>query len=377
MAETGPTDSPRGKETAPPVCSPEVYTSPPPQPNERKPGQLSPEQVRQFFEEGYLLVKDYFTPEELQPVREAVEELVDDLAQRMRRAGKITDTHKDVGLFQRLTLLNKEYPGAAVVLHKKGKLPQAFRDLWSHERLLNVMEQFIGPEIAGHPIWNLRTKTPRNEEVTVPWHQDNAYLGVQSLGTLQPTAWIPLLDANKDNGCMQVVRGGHRKGITARHLCCVGGTWYVELPEDEIENTLGCDLKNDIVTCEVPYGGVLFLNNAIPHRSLENNTDQIRWSLDLRWQHPDKPCGFEGIKDVIPMRSAKNPDLKPDWEKFESVDRTANQQRKMNNESGAEDEFDTTIQGPWMLRWEIVNHNKHTRSLLGEDKGKNPIWTKA
>eukprot|EP00058_Branchiostoma_floridae_P020986 XP_002606476.1 hypothetical protein BRAFLDRAFT_93267 [Branchiostoma floridae] len=316
MADTGPTDTPQGKEAAPPACCPEVYTKPPPQPTEKKPGQLSQEQVRQYFDEGYVLVKDFFQPEELQPVRDAVEELVDELAQRMHKAGKITDTHQNAGLFSRLTLLNNDFPGAAVVLHKKGKLPQ-------------------------------------------------------------PTAWIPLLDTNKDNGCMQVVKGGHRKGITARHVCCVGGTWYVELPEDEIQNTLGCDLKNDIVTCEVPYGGVLFLNNAIPHRSLENNTDKIRWSLDLRWQHPYKPCGFEGIKDVIPMRSAKNPDLKPDWEKFESVDRTGNQQRQMNNEAGAEDEFDTTIQGPWMLRWEIVNHNKHTRSILGEDRGKNPNWTKA
>ena len=36
--------------------------------------------------------------------------------------------------------------------------PQAFQDLWTNERLLNVVEQFIGPDIAGHPVWNLRTK---------------------------------------------------------------------------------------------------------------------------------------------------------------------------------------------------------------------------
>ena len=35
---------------------------------------------------------------------------------------------------------------------------QAFQDLWMNERLLNVIEQFIGPEIGGHPVWNLRTK---------------------------------------------------------------------------------------------------------------------------------------------------------------------------------------------------------------------------
>jgi len=41
----------------------------------------------------------------------------------------------------------------------------------------------------------------------------------------QVTAWIPLLDATQHNGCLQVVRGGHRSGRTAKHTCCAGGTW--------------------------------------------------------------------------------------------------------------------------------------------------------
>ena len=49
---------------------------------------------------------------------------------------------------------------------------QSFRSLWSNERLLNVAEQLLGTnDIAGHPVWNLRTKTPQNEATTVPWHQ--------------------------------------------------------------------------------------------------------------------------------------------------------------------------------------------------------------
>lgn len=33
---------------------------------------------------------------------------------------------------------------------------------------------------------------------------DTAYLDRNSYTVLQPTAWIPLLDVNADNGCMQV-----------------------------------------------------------------------------------------------------------------------------------------------------------------------------
>ena len=60
--------------------------------------------------------------------------------------------------------------------------------------------------------------------------------------------------------------GGHRKGKTATHTCCAGGTWYVELDEENMVKELDVDMDKDIVTCEIPYGGVLFLQNCVPHR---------------------------------------------------------------------------------------------------------------
>ncbi len=142
---------------------------------------------------------------------------------------RISELHQDAGFFQRLTKLETEFPGANIMLHKLGRLPpvcaelplslltnevsidgspkgickttcidqqivfdsassdetlkrikraklsgqlQAFRNLWSNERLLNLAEQLLNTkEIIGHPVWNLRTKTPKNEATTVPWHQ--------------------------------------------------------------------------------------------------------------------------------------------------------------------------------------------------------------
>lgn len=41
---------------------------------------------------------------------------------------------------------------------------------------------------------------------------------------------------------------------------------YVQMDEEDAEKELGVDMAADVVTCEVPFGGVLFLNNVIPHR---------------------------------------------------------------------------------------------------------------
>eukprot|EP00966_Prymnesium_polylepis_P227009 5252593-Prymnesium_polylepis.1 len=103
---------------------------------------------------------------------------------------------------------------------------------------------------------------------------------------------------------MQVVRGAHRSGGTATHACCVGGTWYTEITPEEIEATLGADMQSDVVTCEVPFGSVLLLNNLVPHRSLPNYSGGIRWSLDLRWQRADEPNGFHGLKESKLMKRA-------------------------------------------------------------------------
>ncbi|KAK7488659.1 hypothetical protein BaRGS_00020112 [Batillaria attramentaria] len=349
---------------------PEVFDirAMPPQPKEKKAGQLPENMIRQFFEEGYVIVDEFFTQEELDACRVAIARQVDDLANLLYRAGKIKDLYTHYGLFERLTKIEAEFPGANIILHKQGRLPQAFRDIWAHPRMLNVVEQIIGPNIAGHPVWNLRTKTPDNEATTVPWHQDSAYLDNRSYEVMQVTAWIPLLDANRENGCMEVAARGHLKGKVATHQCCWRDTWYVMLDEKEMEKTLDVDLKKDTVLCPVPYGGMLLINNMIPHRSLNNLSNDIRWSLDLRWQRPDKSVGFYDLKEGVLMRTKDNPNLKINWEDFEQVERHIAAKKQVGKKELLEDagQFDTTIQGPWMKKWEMVHQNRHTATLSDE-----------
>ena len=46
-------------------------------------------------------------------------------------------------------LIEEQFKGSAVLVTVMGYLPPGFRHLWSNQRLLNVVEQFIGPDIAG------------------------------------------------------------------------------------------------------------------------------------------------------------------------------------------------------------------------------------
>ena len=76
-------------------------------------------------------------------------ECLDILANKLYNAGKIKDKCEDAGFYQQLILLEEQFKGAAVLMHKMGYLPPGFQNLWANERLLNVVEQLIGPNIAG------------------------------------------------------------------------------------------------------------------------------------------------------------------------------------------------------------------------------------
>lgn len=49
---------------------PEVYTVIPPQPVEKKPGQLEQWQLEQYFDKGFVVLPNFFSREELQPAIE-------------------------------------------------------------------------------------------------------------------------------------------------------------------------------------------------------------------------------------------------------------------------------------------------------------------
>ncbi|WAR31467.1 hypothetical protein MAR_034009 [Mya arenaria] len=344
---------------------PEVFDvrAMPAQPEVLKPGQLPREKIEQFFTKGYLVVEDYFTPEELDPMTPVLNQFVDNVANRLYKAGKVKDVYADLGFRERLCKLEEEFPGANILCFKQmGSVPQALKAIWANERLLNLIEQLIGPDIAGNPVWNLRTKTPRNDATTVPWHQvynvsivsrvlDCSYTDLESYRCLVPTAWIPFVDANEDNGCLQIMESGHMSGLVARHQCCWGGTWYNMLEEHEMRDTLEQQLQN------------FFVLITVSPLSLNNTSDHVRWSVDLRWQRASDPAGFYGLKGSVLMRSHDRPDLKIDWTEFDAVNRHELQDKLLADEMKSvpqdDPDFDTRVPGPWMRKWEITHVNKH------------------
>ena len=66
------------------------------------------------------------------------------MAQALYKAGKIANPCADAGFFERLTLLERQFPSASVLVHKQGVLPPEIAALWSSPQLMSAARQFLG-----------------------------------------------------------------------------------------------------------------------------------------------------------------------------------------------------------------------------------------
>ena len=170
---------------------------------------------------------------------------------------------------------------------------------------------------------------------------------------------------------MQLVKYGHLTGNVATHTNCSGDTWYTDLCKTMIEKELlnGESMEDLVVDCEVNEGSVLFLNNLIPHRSLDNFSDQVRWSLDLRWQNNGLPCGFEPVRNPLKIKDKRDKQFKCDWDQWTKVNRIKYVDTADNDlKESLRQSFDPHIGGPWMEKWELVNENGHTQWYFNNKK---------
>ena len=279
--------------------------------------------VEAYRNGGYLLLPGVFDEAALQPVHAAIEAEVDRLADRFYREGKVSSRFADEPFNRRLVLLCEEAGESVKIreLRTRAAVTPALYQFVRHPALLDLMTALLGPEVAWTGSFAVRVKLPETEETAFPWHQDTQYYGNPTQHLHVISVWIPLVDVDERNGCMHLLAGSHQWGL-------LGGARddqrVVRMFEDVEE-------RGKPVVLPMRRGGVLAFSNLTCHASTLNTTNQMRWSVDLRYVVPeaaaersdDERHGYATIYDHYRMRpitvASRDPDQVVPWERIRNL----------------------------------------------------------
>ncbi len=276
---------------------------------------LTQEQIQFFETEGYLVVEDVLDQASvLDPVRAEYAKLLDELyeqwyAQERVPSGEgmnfneklLTSYKAKCDWFQPMDI---SLPGGVIEADTPFHFGPAVLNMLTAPKLLDVVESLIGPEITSNPIQHVRIKPPatdlRNDEVRAhitktDWHQDQGVTLESADQTKMVTVWIAVSDATEENGCLQVLPRGHKKGLLPH---CE--KTQIGIPDKFVDDADGVPLP-------VKSGGVVLFHPLVPHGSLTNITQEFRWSFDVRYNVTGQPTGREHFPEFV-ARSALKPD---------------------------------------------------------------------
>ncbi|MGZ8765104.1 MAG: phytanoyl-CoA dioxygenase family protein [Acidimicrobiia bacterium] len=212
---------------------------------------VAPELVAEFARDGFVVVPDLLTDDELSRFAAAVDDAV---------AARQRDDHR--------------------TLEEKSRYEQSFQqcmNLWEdnpavlpltfHPRLGRVAAELLGAGAVR--LWHDQALYKETGGRETDPHQDHPYWPIAEHD--QVTAWIPFDGSSRDAGAMAYVPGSHRVGLD--RFVDIFGVFGPE-PEDILAHP---DLAStEPVLVEVPRGGVAFHHGLTVHLARPNSTDSVR-----------------------------------------------------------------------------------------------------
>ena len=228
---------------------------------------VSARQIKFFNENGYLLIEDIITPDEVQIYSDIYDSFLNGSISTGKNRG-------DLGAG-----LGNAEKGEAItqIMWPSDFMPQ-LHHMSYHTRVLSLSRDLLGDDIE-FDFDMLISKAPETYTPT-PWHQDAAYW-INMPDTRAVSCWMALDYATKDNGCMWYVPGSHKLPLRPHRFAGkAGGALMCECTEEEG------------VAIEIKPGSCIFHHGHTLHYSRGNSTKVNRRALILNFR-PGKMIALE------------------------------------------------------------------------------------
>ena len=179
-----------------------------------------------------------------------------------------------------------------------------------HPRLLSLYRILFKQEVLVHARHIARMITAHKNVFPTPPHQDFPLIQ----GTSNTwTCWFPVGDCSREMGGLTVLKGSNHYGFLPIQPARGAGGIAIPL----------CSYDTDWVEGDFEAGDILTFSSYTIHRALRSKLkEQIRLSLDVRYQPIDEPIEAKSLKPHCDLAwediysSWKREDLKYYWKDF-------------------------------------------------------------
>jgi ectoine hydroxylase-related dioxygenase (phytanoyl-CoA dioxygenase family) len=213
---------------------------------------LSPDQVRQYDEDGFFLYENAFPADLMDALAEAIQPFEDRTEAFLRKQKNGTHLIARSGEITFTTFLVKGAP--------------ACRDFSRHPVFQGICHDLIGE--GARLYWEQAVYKKPGSREEFPWHQDNGYAYLEPQQYL--TCWVALTDATLENGCPWVMPRLHRMGTLEHHATRLG----YECLTSPVEGAVAVPAKK---------GDIVVFSSLTPHRTGPNLTSDVRRSYILQY----------------------------------------------------------------------------------------------
>ena len=263
---------------------------------------------RIFYEtNGYLHAPDVIPPDLLGLLRSVLSRWVDDTIAGWLKEGLIDDPQTDLDFQYRLAHV-WESAGRPNYIRspRRDLVSREMFDILVHPALMALAQSLLDtPEISVHGIFNARPKLPDQIWTLTPWHQDAQYY--RDAEQVHVTSiWMPLQTVTEHNSCLQVAPGLHRGPL--HEGWNDPETGFLGLAPEVRDKLEG-------VSVEMAPGDALCFTQLTPHRALPNRSNQVRWSIDVRYE-PTAQATDAGQKQGFVSHSLSDPNTVLKYEEW-------------------------------------------------------------
>ena len=222
---------------------------------------FSADQVQDYHRDGFTFLEGFLSPREVQDLLDDVESICD---------GNTLADHDET----RMEMEPNQPPDGTSVrrLYEPCSHYPGFRDLSQSEKLLDCLEQLLGPNILFH--YSKLNMKPAEIGSVVEWHQDLSYYPLTNRDSLAILFYLD--DTDEENGFLRMIPGRHRDDLLPHS----GDQFFQGRVTEAVDDS-------DAVGVGGIAGTAIFMHCMTPHASAINRSNRPRRTLILSYRAAD------------------------------------------------------------------------------------------